>query len=98
MVSRLTTDPSVGNQELMSFARHTSATSQLPYVRSGENSNCNFQMALQSVALPSQRKIQRKKEPAKKAVKVKQKAMVTKVTATRRSGRIAAKVKITRKK
>ena len=64
MITRLANCASVNDNESMSYSRHSSATSQLPYVRRGENSSVAFQKALQTVKYPSGRSILcRKKAP-----------------------------------
>jgi hypothetical protein len=59
MVTRLANNAAVSSQESLSFARHNNATSQLPYVRRGENSSYNFQKAIQTVKYPNARSLKR---------------------------------------
>jgi hypothetical protein len=66
MVTRLANDSAVSSQESLSFARHESATSQLPYVRRGENSRASFQKAIQTVNYPSNQNLKKKTDTVAK--------------------------------
>lgn len=65
MVGQLANNPNVNSSETMSFARHTNATSQLPYLRKGENSAANFQRALYDVPFPTKKEIKKAKTASK---------------------------------
>jgi len=66
-VTRLHNNPEVSAAEQMSFSRHNSLSASLSYLRKGENSNAQFQRALQETRLETAASLARKRRSAKKS-------------------------------
>jgi hypothetical protein len=88
MVTRLANDAGVSSQESLSFARHNSAASQLPYVRRGENSSASFQRAIQTIRYPSSHTL---KNPNDSVIKKKKLTKAVPPTKSTQSARVSTR-------